>query len=65
MLNFLRQWNYSEAQLSRIKATVEAGRTVRTTHQPDIEAIYPSDDGYTVVVVGNNGREQEHEFESL
>jgi len=65
MLDFLRQWNYSKAQLARIKATVEAGRTVRTTHQTDIEAIYPSGDGYTVVVIDQNGREQEREFETL
>ena len=65
MLNFLRQWNYTAQLLSRIKTTVEAGRTVRTTHQPDIETIYPSDDGYTVVVIDDNGRIREHEFESL
>jgi hypothetical protein len=65
MLNYLRQWNYTPEQLARIKATLESGKTVRTTHQPDINCIYPSDDGYTIVEIDANGREKEKEFETL
>jgi hypothetical protein len=65
VLNFLRQWNYTEAQLARLVTTVGSGRTVRTTHQTDIESIYPSGNGYTVVLIDENGVEREKEFESI
>jgi hypothetical protein len=65
MMDFLKAWPYTPTQLETIRRTLEAGKTVRTTHQPDIASIYPSDDGYTVVIIGVDGREREREFKQL
>jgi hypothetical protein len=63
--HYLTQFGLTKPQIHRIVSNLSAGRTIRTTHSPGIKAIYPSNNGYTIVEINSNGQEQEKEFELL
>lgn len=58
----LRSYNLTDAQIARINATLNSGKTVRTTHVPAIDSIFLNDESnVTLVVIGSNGEEREIE----
>lgn len=55
----LKEYGLSDAQIKRITTTLDQGRTVRTTHTPDIDSIFVNDEGNAeLIVIDQNGRER-------
>lgn len=58
----LREYHLTDAEINRILATLNSGKTVRTTYTPEIDSIYLNDEStITIVVVDSNGNEKEIE----
>lgn len=55
----LKEYGLSDAKIKRIITTLEQGKTVRTTHSPDIDSIFVNDVGNAeLIVIDQNGRER-------
>lgn len=55
----LKEYGLSDAEIKRITATLDQGKTVRTTHSPDIDSIFVNDEGNAeMVIIDPNGKER-------